>query len=140
MVKTCTIGDLFDMEKQVMTFYDGLLRTAHSIGEVENPKLRAAAYEVVMCYRTLQVELTNAVARNRGVRLRELPLLNHGAPLEIAETAMLMNMKGVFDLHVAEIEKAVTDAKEGKTRDKFLDVIKSIGLTILPKEAGKDGD
>ncbi|KKM68839.1 hypothetical protein LCGC14_1456890 [marine sediment metagenome] len=136
MTKTCTIGDLFDMEKRVMAFYDDLLRKASSIGEVENLKLRAAAYEVVMCYRTFQVELSNAAARNRGVRLRELPLLDHCLPLETAEAAMLMKMKGIFDLHVAEMEKAVTEAKAGKSNDEFLEVIKSIGLTVLPKEVG----
>ncbi len=140
MNKTSTIGDLFDMEKQVMDFYDALLRSVHTVSEGENLNLRGAAYEIVMNYRTLQVNLAVAIANNRGIPFKKIPALSPDTVLKPSEATMLMAMKGLFSTHVEGIERLVAEARAGVAHDSLAEMLKSIGLTLLPKEGNKNGE
>ena len=118
MNKITTIGDLFDMEKQVMAFYDAV-----------PTGLRGPAYEIVMAYRALQVELSNLIARNRHIALEDLPALDRQERLSPPEAAILMQMKGVFSRDVENIDQA----------ESLAEILQAVGLTLLPKEGNRGG-
>ena len=135
MTKPCTTGDIFDMEKDVMCFYDNLLRSTNGLQEDEILKIRAIIYEVVINFRTLQTELISAVARHRGLKIRELILLDQNTKLETSEAALLMKMKGLVDMQISEIQGAVKDLMSGLAVVGLEEILKTVGISMLPRGA-----
>lgn len=123
-----TLGDVWDMERRVMEFYDSLMKESREGGDKTSDTLKATAFQVVMSFRTTQVELINNMARTRELSIAGLALLPDTHGLSSAEASVLRLMKGLFLLHRGEITKAVNmaESKHPKQTGNFRAILEAV--------------
>ena len=124
-----TLGDLWDMERRVMEFYDSLMAEFNA-GGGQDITLRGLAYQTVMSYRTIQVELVNSMARNRHGSVAALATFPDDHELTDHEASVLRLMKGMFQLHRNELADAVgiSEKKSPKQAARFQNILDTVEI------------
>ena len=132
-----TFNDLWDMERRVMEFYDALMRESRA---TEIPLLKGTAWQIVMSYRTIQVELVNNMAADRKITIAELALMADEVDLTRQETSLLQLMMGMFQLHRDELIKAVkqAEAEAPAEVDNFKAILESVKIETGHTAEGDD--